>query len=218
MRSIFSGVSGVETVITGVVARKSHFSGCSLSGTDTLPMLRQRHHACRNCRSSMKESLSRSKRHSVWSPMQKQEMTWWARKAEGWERRNNDGRTAEVKGMTIQSAPFRRMDPPIGFSLDSVAKFRLFAGVSALHSLYWGWYGYRFVPVVIASGTVDPVISTWMARLGGACSFALLVVGWLYARQSVVTCHLLSTPGEISHVLFMQPTICRFVFMLTCSD
>ncbi len=199
-RSIISGVSGEKTVITGVLACKSHFSGCSLSGTyGTLPMLRQIHHVSRSCSSSMKENLSLSKRHSVWSPMQKQGMMWWARKAEDRERRSNDGRcTPEVKGMTMQSDTLHRMDPPIGFSLDSVAKFRLFAGISAIHSLYWGWYSYEFVPVAIASGAVDPVISTWMTRLGGGCSFTLLVMCWLYARQSVVSCHLLNTPGEIS--------------------
>ncbi len=200
MRSIFSGVSGEKSIITGVIACKSYFSGCSLSGTyGTLPTLRQIRPASRSCSSSMKESLSLSKRHSVWSLMQKQGMMWWIRKAEDRERRTNDGRcTPEVKGVTMQSDTLHRTDPPIGFSLDSVAKFRLFAGISVLHSLYWGWYGYEFVPVAIASGTLDPVISTWTTGLGGACSFALLVIGWLYARQSVVSCDLLNTPGEIS--------------------
>ncbi len=217
MRPIFGGVPGGETVITGVLACKSYFGGCILSGTyGKLPMLRQMHHASRRliCSRSMKENLPLRKRHSAWSSIQKQGLCS-SRKMEDRERRDNEFYTSEEKGVTMQSDTLRRMDLPIGFSLDSVAKFRLFAGISALHSLYWGWYGYGFVPMAIASGSVDPVISTWMTRLGGVCSFALLAVGWLYARQSVVSCYLLNTPGQIRDI--HVPAVCIDTFLLTCA-
>ncbi len=209
MRPIFGGMPGEKTATTGVVACKSYFSGFILFGTyGKLPMLRQMHHVSRRLicsNSSMKECLSLRKRHGVWSSIQKQEL-WSARKAEDRERRDGGRCTPKETGVTMQSETLRRTDPPISFLLDSVTKFRLFSGISALHSLYWGWYGYGFVPAAIASGTIDPVISTWMTRLGGGCSFALLVVGWLYARQSVVSCNLLNTPGNI------RPYVALFYF------